>query len=116
MKPLVRYYTPMPSMKAGYSRSVSRGSGSSLKYSFSVPAMALMSMSLSITRMSLVSAGQTDTRGVSTLPLQKVTNRAAALSGPSREVRPGGERLELGDNENSCVLSCRCIVCWVNWR
>lgn len=45
----------MPSMKAGYRRSVSRGSGSSRKYSFRVPAMALMSMSLNITRMSLLS-------------------------------------------------------------
>lgn len=52
------FFSPMPSMKAGYRRSVSRGSGSSLKYSFSVPAMAFMSMSLSITRMSLVSAGE----------------------------------------------------------
>lgn len=66
----------MPSMKAGYSRSVSRGSGSSLKYSFNVPAMALMSMSLSITRMSLVSADQTDTR---TPRLEEVNNRTAAL-------------------------------------
>lgn len=69
----------MPSMKAGYSRSVSRGSGSSLKYSFNVPAMALMSMSLSITRMSLVSAGQTDTRGVHTAQLKKAS--CAGLTG-----------------------------------
>lgn len=73
----------MPSMKAGYSRSVSRGSGSSLKYNFNVPAMALMSMSLSITRMSLVSAGQMDTL---------VNNNAAAICDSSNEVVSGSQR------------------------
>lgn len=94
----------MPSMKAGYSRSVSRGSGSSRKYSFNVPAMALMSMSLSITRMSLVSAGQTDTRGVN--------KRTAAVCDPSRGVRADGRKLELL-NENSRALSCWCVVRWL---
>lgn len=98
----------MPSMKAGYRRSVSRGSGSSRKYSFNVPAMALMSMSLSITRMSLVSAGQTDTRGVNTLQFAKVNNRTAALCDPSSELR---KRLELLQNEKSCLLCCWCVVC-----
>lgn len=49
------YYVPMPSAKLGYSSSVKRGSGSSRKYSFNVPAMALTSISLIITDTSLLS-------------------------------------------------------------
>lgn len=49
------YYLPMPSAKLGYSSSVKSGSGSSRKYSFNVPAMALTSISLIITDTSLLS-------------------------------------------------------------
>lgn len=45
----------MPSAKLGYSSSVKRGSGSSRKYSFNVPAIALTSISLIITDTSLLS-------------------------------------------------------------
>ena len=48
----------MPPAKLGYSSSVKRGSGSSRKYSFSVPAMAFTSISLIITATSLLSVQQ----------------------------------------------------------
>lgn len=47
----------MPPAKLGYSSSVKRGSGSSRKYSFRVPAMAFTSISLIMSDTSLLSAG-----------------------------------------------------------
>lgn len=47
---------PMPPAKLGYSSSVKRGSGSSRKYNFRVPAMAFTSISLIIKDTSLLSA------------------------------------------------------------
>lgn len=48
---------PMAPAKFGYSSSVKRGSGSSRKYSFSVPAMAFTSISLISMDTSLLSTG-----------------------------------------------------------
>lgn len=56
----------MPPAKFGYNSSVKRGSGSSRKYSFSVPAMAFTSISRIMRATSLLSARQMRHRSVYT--------------------------------------------------
>lgn len=90
-----RTHPPIPPVKLGYSRSVKSGSGSSRKYSLSVPAMALTSISLIITDTSRWSARKRNTR-VSRHPLPvppaKRTQRPLTLTGIEGRL----QRLDVG--------------------
>lgn len=95
----------MPPAKLGYSSSVKRGSGSSRKNSFSVPAMAFTSISLIMTDTSLLSAEQERHKSLNSMsPLPAVFISPTFVKSLTR-VKRSLQRLDVGRDTGHSVDS-----------